>query len=94
MNLLYQHIQSLQKSFDEFTTAKPWELDENIYFVDATPAELKNFILSQAHLQNEAIIMMIIELYEYGGVLGKTKLHNEWNSALDDIIKLIEKGNK
>jgi len=55
-----------KQEFEEFTTAKSWELDKNKFFIDATPEEIWQWMQKKDKQQIDEIIKIIEERINYG----------------------------
>ena len=80
-------IQQGNDEFDEFTIAKPWELDKDKFFVDASPEEIWNWHKKQQQKLAEAIIKEFEGEVAGNQWIGFTKDSAEgiWNKALEII---------
>jgi hypothetical protein len=75
-----------EEMFNEFTTAKPWELNATRFYVDATPEELKQFIQSLLNksIQEERRIQFAKE-FEKRGKLVEAVLQEERERIIEKI---------
>lgn len=76
-------LQGWEEKFNEFTTAKPWELDKDGFYVDASPERLKDFISS-----------LLSAEYEKGYKDGGANVMADFHPATENLnLKVEDKDN-
>ncbi len=52
-------MKDIIEEFREFTICKPWELDKDLFYVDATPECLEEWLTQALTRQREQMIEMV-----------------------------------
>lgn len=77
-----------EEGFSEFTICKPLELEDDKFFIDATPEQLKDFFRSERAICEKETIERIRKMIE--GKRKENKETEKWSDdyyhALDDLL--------